>query len=51
MIRPNGTNVEIDGLWGLAFGNGATAGTTNTLLFTAGPADETHGLYGSLTAK
>jgi len=51
MIRPNGSNVEIDGLWGLAFGNGAAAGPTNTLLFTAGPADETHGLFGSLTAK
>jgi len=46
---PTGKNLAIDGLWGLAFGNGATAGPTNTLLFTAGPGGESHGLYGTLT--
>jgi uncharacterized protein (TIGR03118 family) len=40
--------ITIDGLWGLAFGNGATAGPTNTLFFTAGIDDEAHGLFGSL---
>jgi uncharacterized protein (TIGR03118 family) len=39
----------IDGLWGLAFGNGAGAGPTTTLHFAAGPDDETHGLFGSIT--
>jgi uncharacterized protein (TIGR03118 family) len=40
--------IAIDGLWGLEFGNGATAGDANTLFFTAGPADEDHGLFGML---
>lgn len=38
--------IEIDGLWALAFGNGHNAGDTNKLYFTAGPDDETHGLFG-----
>jgi len=42
------TAITIDGLWGLAFGNGANAGPTNTLFFTAGIDDEAHGLFGSL---
>lgn len=42
--------LEIDGLWGMAFGNGGQAGATNTLFFAAGPAGETHGLFGSLVA-
>jgi uncharacterized protein (TIGR03118 family) len=42
--------IEIDGLWGIGFGNGASAGPTNTLFFAAGPDDETHGLFGSITA-
>ena len=46
----NGTPIAIDGLWAIAFGNGAAAGPTNTLYFLAGPSDETHGLYGSITA-
>jgi uncharacterized protein (TIGR03118 family) len=49
MQRPNGRTLEINGLWGLHFGNGATAGPTNVLLFTAGPADESHGLFGSIS--
>lgn len=47
---PKGVPVTIDGLWGLRFGNGATAGPTNVLYFAAGPAGETRGLFGSLTA-
>ena len=42
--------VWIDGLWGIGFGNGGAAGPTTTLYFAAGPADETHGLYGTVTA-
>ena len=37
--------IAIDGLWGLAFGNG-TAGDTKRLYYTAGPDDEAHGLFG-----
>jgi uncharacterized protein (TIGR03118 family) len=40
--------IKIPGLWALEFGNG-TIGTPQSLLFTAGPADESHGLFGELT--
>src|SRR5262249_24174133 len=40
----HGAPIEIEGLWGLGFGNGGTAGPTNTLFFAAGIEDETHGL-------
>ncbi|HEX6789418.1 MAG TPA: TIGR03118 family protein [Gaiellaceae bacterium] len=46
----DGTLVTIDGLWGLEFGNGAAAGPTTTLYYTAGPGGEKHGLFGSITA-
>ena len=42
--------IAIDGLWGLAFGNGKSAGRTNELFFTAGIQGEAHGLFGKLTA-
>ncbi len=44
-----GPRLEIDGLWALEFGNGVI-GTPQTLLFTAGPGDESHGLFGAITA-
>jgi uncharacterized protein (TIGR03118 family) len=41
----------IDGLWALEFGAGnANSGPATTLFFTAGPGDEEHGLFGSITA-
>ena len=46
----NGMPITIEGLWALVFGNGATAGSTSTLFFTAGPDGEQHGLFGSLQA-
>ena len=49
MLRPSGATLEISGLWGLHFGNGEAAGPTNTLLFIAGPQDESHGLFGTIT--
>jgi uncharacterized protein (TIGR03118 family) len=43
--------LTIDGLWALQFGKGTpNNGPTNTLFFTAGPDDETHGLFGTITA-
>ncbi len=45
-----GKPLWIDGLWGLAFGNGKAAGPKNALFFTAGPDGEAHGLYGELQA-
>lgn len=44
----DGEPIQIEGLWGLGFGNGMDAGPTNTLFFAAGPDDETHGLFGSI---
>ena len=44
-----GNPIAIDCLWALNFGNGATAGPTNTLFFTAGINDEVNGLFGKLT--
>ena len=47
----HGRAISIDGLWGVAFGNGGSAGPTNSLYFAAGPGDESHGLFGSVTAN
>src|SRR4029077_9261052 len=41
--------VTIPGLWSLTFGNNGGAGSSETLFFTAGGADELHGLFGTLT--
>lgn len=49
MRGDTGRSLMIDGLWALGFGNGATAGAANTLYFTAGPDDEAHGLFGTIT--
>ena len=46
----DGRLVALDGLWGIAFGNGAAAGPATSLYFTAGPGGEQHGLFGSITA-
>jgi uncharacterized protein (TIGR03118 family) len=41
--------IVIDGLWALEFGAGnANSGPATTLFFTAGPDDETHGLFGTI---
>lgn len=45
-----GRTVRIDGLWGLITGD-AVAGGPDSIWFSAGPDDETHGLLGLLTAK
>ena len=45
----DGKPLAIDGLWALQFGNNAAAGSSDTLFFTAGPDEETHGLFGSIT--
>src|SRR5439155_24069103 len=48
---PDNRPITIDGLWALGFGNNASAGPDNVLFFTAGPDGESHGLFGSLTAR
>jgi uncharacterized protein (TIGR03118 family) len=45
----NGKPITIDGLWALEFGNGVT-GDRSAMLFSAGPDDENHGLFGTITA-
>jgi uncharacterized protein (TIGR03118 family) len=34
---PNGKPLDVDGVWGIAFGNGGLAGSRNTLFAAAGP--------------
>jgi len=46
----SGKPIVIDGLWSLLVGNTAVGGP-DSVLFTAGPDDETHGLVGKLTAN
>lgn len=41
--------IRVDGLWGLAFGNGVAAQKTNALYYAAGPNDEEGGAYGVIT--
>lgn len=48
MRRTDGERIEIEGIWGLQFGNGESLGESNKLYFAAGPEDETAGLFGSL---
>jgi len=44
-----GNPLVIDGLWALAFGSGGAGFDPSKLYFTAGPNDETDGLFGSLS--
>ncbi|HVN35786.1 MAG TPA: TIGR03118 family protein [Casimicrobiaceae bacterium] len=45
---PDGKTLAIEGLWGIAFGNGIMNQQTDTLFFAAGPNDEGDGLYGRI---
>jgi uncharacterized protein (TIGR03118 family) len=44
----SGKSLSIDGLWALQFGKGGNNGPAGRLFFTAGPDDETHGLFGQI---
>ncbi len=44
-----GQPFSADELWALSFGNGASAGSKNTLYFTAGLSDNTGGLFGAIS--
>jgi uncharacterized protein (TIGR03118 family) len=46
----NGERIRIEGLWGIAFGNGILAQPTNVLFFAAGPNVGNGGLYGRIEA-
>jgi len=46
----DGNPLAIDGLWALSVGNDAGAGSSQSLYFTAGPGDESHGVFGVMQA-
>jgi uncharacterized protein (TIGR03118 family) len=46
----DGNPLAIEGLWGLSVGNDGGAGSSQDLYFSAGPGDESHGLFGVLVA-
>ncbi|MBQ5964688.1 TIGR03118 family protein [Massilia sp. ZL223] len=48
LMRSDRTPIVIDGLYGIAFGNGIQAQPRNALFFTAGPGNGTRGLYGRI---
>jgi uncharacterized protein (TIGR03118 family) len=50
LMNKDGNRILINGLWALRFGNGVI-GTPQTLLFTAGIADEEHGLFGEIVVR
>jgi len=50
-LRKGGHPIVIDGLWGIAFGNGVDNQPVNSLFFTAGPNDESDGLFGTVEAE
>jgi hypothetical protein len=47
----HGKKRTIDGLWALEFGNSGSNGDPGTLFFTAGPNDESDGLFGTITTS
>lgn len=49
LMGPAGTPLSISGLWGLAFGNDASAGKSNQLYLAAGPQGQTHGLFATIS--
>jgi uncharacterized protein (TIGR03118 family) len=49
LLDPANLQLQIDGLWALAFGNGGAAGPTTTLFFTTGAFGQAHGILGSMT--
>ena len=50
LLGPDGKPLQIGDLWALTNGTGAAGTDPNAVYFTAGVADEAHGLFGSLTA-
>src|SRR3989442_838146 len=51
LLDPSGEAIVIDGLWALRVGNGGNGGDPGKVYFTAGPNDETNGLFGSLAPR
>jgi uncharacterized protein (TIGR03118 family) len=49
LMRQDGNPLSILGLWGLGVGNDFNAGSSQRVYFTAGPNDETAGLFGVIS--
>ncbi len=45
----SGNPISVEGLWGIAFGNGGMSGSSNALYFAAGPNSENDGVFGNIT--
>lgn len=50
LLGTNGQPLAIDGLWSLLPGNGGNGGNPQSIYFSAGPIDESHGLFGVIAA-
>jgi uncharacterized protein (TIGR03118 family) len=50
LFGTNGSPLEIDGLWALSNSTGGNNGNPQSIYFSAGPSDETHGLFGVIAA-
>ncbi len=51
LLGLSGSELTIDGLWGLTIGNNGNAGSSSKLYFSAGPDDETNGLFGVIQSS
>ncbi|MGJ7509230.1 TIGR03118 family protein [Variovorax sp. GT1P44] len=51
LSAPDGNPIVIDGLLGIAFGNGLNNQPGNTLFFAAGPNGGSHGVYGRIDVR
>jgi uncharacterized protein (TIGR03118 family) len=49
LLGPDLNPLAIEGLWGLIPGNGGNGGNLQSIYFSAGPSDESHGLFGVIT--
>lgn len=50
LIGTGGQPLAIDGLWSITVGNNGSGGSSQKLYFTAGPNDESGGVFGVITA-
>ena len=51
LLAADGSVLAIDGLWALSVGNDGNAGSSQRVYFTAGPDEESHGLFGVLAVS
>lgn len=51
LLALNGSELSIDGLWALTLGNDGNGGSSQKLYFSAGPNEETEGLFGVITSS